>query len=165
MGSFSLLLHSIEPRHLTHQSHPCSPWAPKFLLIAVHCIHHIIINIHYDDDVMEQKHDLFGGDACKRSNRCALPRHLSVLVAGSWHPFWFDHIFCSMIFGRLMANIGHGGGSRMVAFWPFSEVVRCGVCVFLAVTWRRSKKPVPLFLRVPLILGSSLGGVEGMANW
>jgi hypothetical protein len=46
----------------------------------------------------------------------------------------------------------------MVAFWPFSEVVRCGVCVFLAVTWRRSKKPVPLFLRVPLILGSSLGG-------
>ena len=28
---------------------------------------------------------------------------------------------------------------------------QCGVCVFLAVTWRRSKKPVPLFLRVPLL--------------
>ena len=28
---------------------------------------------------------------------------------------------------------------------------RCGVCVFLAVMWRRSKKPVPLFLRVPLL--------------
>jgi hypothetical protein len=35
--------------------------------------------------------------------------------------------FCSMIFGQVMAKIRHGGGSGMVAFRPFSEVVRCGV--------------------------------------
>jgi hypothetical protein len=39
------------------------------LLIVEYCIHHIIINIHDDDDVMEQKHDLSGGDARERSNR------------------------------------------------------------------------------------------------
>ena len=116
----------IEPRHLTYHSHPRDPWATGFLLIVEYCIHHIIINIHDDDDVMEQKHDLSGGDARERSNSCALPRRSSVLGAGSWRPFRFDHIFCSMIFGRVMANI-HGGGSRTVAFRPFSEVVRCGV--------------------------------------
>jgi hypothetical protein len=51
------------------------------LLIVEYCIHHII-NIHDDDDVMEQKHDLSGGDACARSNRCALPRRLLVLGTG-----------------------------------------------------------------------------------
>ena len=140
-----LLLHSIEPCHFTNQSHPCVPWANGFLLIVEYCIHHIIINIHDDDDVMEQKHDLSGGDARERSNRCALPRRLSVLGAGSWHPLWFNHIFCSMIFHRVMANIRHGGGSRTVAFRPFLEVVRCGVCVFLAVTWRRSKNQCHFF--------------------
>jgi hypothetical protein len=94
------------------------------LLIVEYCIHHIIINIHDDDDVMEQKHDLSGGDARERLNRCALPRRSlsSVLGAGSWRPFWFDHIFCSMIFGRVMANIRHGGGSRRVAFRPFRRL-------------------------------------------
>ena len=103
MGSFLLLLHSIEPRHLTNQSHPRVPWANGFLLIVEYCIHHII-NIHDDDDVIEQKHELSGGDARERSNRCALLQH---------------HIFCSMIFGRVMANIRHGGGSHTVAFWQF----------------------------------------------
>jgi hypothetical protein len=93
---------------------------------------------YYDDDAMEQKHDLSGGDARERSNRCALPRRSSVLGAGSWRPFWFDHIFCSMIFGRVMANIRHGGGSCTVAFRPFSEVVRCGVCVFLGESKNQS---------------------------
>ena len=59
----------IEPRHLTYHSHPRDPWATGFLLIVEYCIHHIIINIHDDDDVMEQKHDLSGGDARERSNR------------------------------------------------------------------------------------------------
>jgi hypothetical protein len=145
VGSFLLLLHSIEPRHLTNQSHPCVPWANEFLLIVEYCIHHIIINIHDDDDVMEQKHDLSGGDAHVQSDRCALPRRSSVLGAGSWRPFWFDHIFCSMIFGRVMANIRHGGGSRTVAFRPFSEVVQCGVCVFFGSDVEEVKKPVPLF--------------------
>ena len=122
-----LLLHSIEPRHLTNQSHPRVPWATGFLLIVEYCIHHIIINIHDDDDVMEQKHDLSGRDRRARSNRCALPRHSSILGAWIWHPFRFDHIFCSMIFGRVMANIRHGGGSHTVAFRPFLEFVRCGV--------------------------------------
>jgi hypothetical protein len=62
-----------------------------------------------------------------------------------------------MIFGRVMANIRHGGGSRTLAFRPFSEVVRCDV-VFVFF-WRGDveevQKPVPLFLRVPLILGCS----------
>ena len=97
VGSFSLLLHSIEPRHLTNQSHPRVPLANGFLLIVEYRIHHII-NIHDDDDVIEQKHDLSGGDAREQSNRCALPWRSSVLGGGSWHPFWFDHIFCSMIF-------------------------------------------------------------------
>jgi hypothetical protein len=50
VGSFLLLLHSIEPRHLTNQSHPRVPWANGFLLIFEYYIHHIIINIHDDDD-------------------------------------------------------------------------------------------------------------------
>ncbi len=56
--------------------------------------------------------------------------------------------FCSMIFGRVMANICHGGGSRRVAFQPFSEVVRCGVwlCFFGSdVAWRRSKNQCHFF--------------------
>jgi hypothetical protein len=77
------------------------------------------------------KHDLSSRDARKRSNRCALPRRSSVLGAGSWRPFWFDHIFYSMIFGQVMATIRHGGGSRRVAFWPFRRL--SGV-VCLAVT-------------------------------
>ncbi len=142
-----LLLHSIEPHHLTNQSHPRVPWANRFLLIVEYCIHQIIINIHDDDDddVMEQKHDLSGGDAREQSNHCALPRRSSVLGAGYWRSFWFDRIFCSMIFGRVMANIRHGGGSRTVAVRPFLEVVRCGVCVFLAVTWRWSKNQCHFF--------------------
>jgi hypothetical protein len=61
------------------------------------------------------------------NNRCAAPRRSSILGAGSWRPFLFDHIFRSMIIGQVMAKIRHGGGSRRVAFWPFWEVVRCGV--------------------------------------
>ena len=53
-GSFWLLLHSIEPRHLTNKSHPCALWATGILLIVEYYIHHIIINIHVDDDVMEK---------------------------------------------------------------------------------------------------------------
>ena len=121
MGSFLLLLHSIESRHLTNQSHPRVPWANGFLLIVEYCIHHII-NIHDDDDVMEQKHDLSGGDACEQSNHCALPRRSLLLGAGSWRPFRFDHIFCSMIFGRVMANIRHGGGSRNEHFGHFRRL-------------------------------------------
>jgi hypothetical protein len=93
VGFLSLLLHSIEPRHLTNKSHPSALSATGILLIVEYCIHLFIINIHDDDDVMEQKHDLSGGEAQERSNRCALPRRLSVLGAGSWRPFWFDHIF------------------------------------------------------------------------
>ena len=145
-----LLLHSIEPRHLTNQSHPRVPWANGFLLIVEYCIHHII-NIH-DDDVMDQKHDLSGGDARERSNRCALPRRSSVLGEGSWRPFRFDHIFCSMIFGRVMANI-HGGGSRTVAFRPFSEVVRAVWCLcFFGSDVEEVKKPVPLFFQQTSIM-------------
>ncbi len=125
-----LLLHSIEPRHLTNQSHPRVPWATGFLLIVEYCIHHIIININDDDDVMEEKHDLSGGDAREQSNRCTLRQRSSILSAGSWRPFWFDHIFHSMIFGQVMANICHGGGSCTVVFRPFSEVVPCGVLCF-----------------------------------
>jgi hypothetical protein len=63
-----------------------------------------------------------------RSNRCAASRRSSILGAGSWRPFWFDHIiFLRMIFGRVTAKIRHGGGSRTVEFQPFSEIVRCGV--------------------------------------
>ena len=46
--------------------------------------------------------------------------------AGSWRPFWLDHIFRSTVFGQVMAKIRHGGGRHTVAFWPFLEVVRCG---------------------------------------
>jgi len=67
-------------------------------------------------------------DARERSIRCAEPCRSSILGVGSWRPFWFDHIFHSMIFGQVVAKIRHGGGSRMVAFWPFTEVVRC--CFF-----------------------------------
>ena len=73
-------------------------------------------------------HDLSSRDARERSNRWADPHRSSILGAGSWRPFWFDHIFRSMIFGLVMAKIRHGGGSRTVAFRPFSEVVRC--CFF-----------------------------------
>ena len=68
------------------------------------------------------KHDLSSRDARERSNRCALPRRSSVLGAGSWRPFWFDHIFRSMIFGQVMAKNRHGGGSRRVAFRPFRRL-------------------------------------------
>jgi hypothetical protein len=103
------------------------------LLIVEYCIHHII-NIHDDDDVIEQKHDLSGGDAREQSNRCALPRRSSVLGAGSWRPFRFDHIFCSMIFGRVMANIRHGGGSRNEHFGHFRRL--SGVVFVLFWQWR-----------------------------
>ena len=74
-----------------------------------------------------KKHDLSSRDAHKWSNRCTEQCRSFILGAGSWRPFWFDHIFCSMIFGQVMAKIRHGGRSRTVAFRPFSEVVRCGV--------------------------------------
>jgi hypothetical protein len=101
-----------------------------------------------------------------------LESHQTVVLCHGVRRYWqrgpgahFGSItFCSMIFGRVIANIRHGRGSRTVAFRPFLEVVRCGVCVFLAVTWRRSKKSVPLFLRVPLILGSSLSQ-KSLAQW
>ena len=89
----------------------------------------------------------------------------TIALSHTVHPYWerahgahFGLItfFCKVIFDRR--------GSRTVAFRPFLEVVRCGVCVFLAVTWRRSKKSVPLFLRVPLILGSSLSQ-KSLAQW
>ena len=71
---------------------------------------------------------------------------------GSWRPFWFDHIFCSMIFGRVMANIRHGGGSHTVAFWQFWRL--SGVVFVFFWQWRGGgQKTVPLFLWVPLILG------------
>ncbi len=91
-------------------------------------------------------HDLSSRDARERSNRCALPRRSSVLGAGSWRPFWFDHIFCSMIFGQVMAKIRHGGGSRRVAFRPFrrlSDVVCFAVQkdkIILIPTVRQHKK-------------------------
>ncbi len=47
------LHNSIEPRHLTNKSHPRALWATGILLIVEYYIHHIIINIHVDDDVME----------------------------------------------------------------------------------------------------------------
>jgi hypothetical protein len=43
---------SIEPHHLTNQSNPHAPWATKMWLIVEYYIHHIIINIHDDGDVM-----------------------------------------------------------------------------------------------------------------
>ena len=52
-----------------------------------------------------------------------LPHSASILGGGSWCPFWFNHIFCSMIFGQVMDKIRHGGGSFMVVFQPFWEVV------------------------------------------
>jgi hypothetical protein len=58
-------------------------------------------------------------DAREGSNHCAEPHRSSILGAGSWRPFWFDHIFRKVIFDRR--------GSRTVAFRPFLEVVRCGV--------------------------------------
>jgi hypothetical protein len=53
-GSVWLLLHSIEPRHLTDKSHPRALWATGILLIVEYYIHHIIINTYVDDDVMEK---------------------------------------------------------------------------------------------------------------
>ena len=142
-----LLLHSIEPRHLTNQSHPRVPWANRFLLIVEYCIHQIIINIHDDDDVMEQKHDLSGGDAREQSSHCALPRHLLVLGAGSWRPIWFNHIFCSMIFCRVM---GYG---QHPSWWrePYGSILAIfGGCpvwcwCFFGSDVEEAKKPVPLF--------------------
>ena len=69
-------------------------------------------------------------DARERSIRCAEPHCSSILGVGSWRPFWFDHIFRSMIFGQVIAKIRHGGGSRMVAFWPLQRRLS-GVVVFL----------------------------------
>ena len=68
------------------------------------------VNVHSQTHL---PHDLSGGDACERSNRRALPRRSSAFGAVSWRLFWFDHNFCSMIFGRVMAIIPHGGGSCM----------------------------------------------------
>jgi len=79
---------------------------PDFFMIVEYYIHHITINFHFDDDAMEKKHDLSSSDAHERSNHCTEP-------------------FRSMIFGQVMANIRHGGGSRTVVFWTFTEVVRC----------------------------------------
>jgi hypothetical protein len=84
------------------------------LLIVEYYIHRFIINIHVDDDVMGKKHDLSGRDARKRSNRCAAPRRSSILGAGSWRPFLFDHIFRSMIFGQVMAKISKVNGKRHI---------------------------------------------------
>ena len=106
----------------------------RIYLIVEYYIHNdITINFHVDDDVMGKKHALSSRDARERSIRCAEPRRSSILGVGSWRPFWFDHIFRSMIFGQVMAKIRHGGGSRMVAFWPFTEVVRC--CCFFRWWW------------------------------
>ena len=138
MGSFWLLLHSIEPRHLTNKSHPRALWATGVLLIVEYYIHHII-----DDDVMKKKHDLSGRDAHERSNRCAAPRRSSILGAGSWRPFLFDHIFRSMIFGQVMAKIRHGGGTRtVVAVWAI--LGGCSVWfVILGVTYAGGPKKFP----------------------
>ena len=132
MGSFLLLLHSIEPRHLTNKSQPRALWANEILLIVEYFIYHIIINTHVDDDVIKKKHDMSRRDTRERSNRCATPRRSSISGAWSWRSFWFDQFFRSMIFGQVMAKIRHGGGSRTVVFRPFWEVVRCGLS-FLAV--------------------------------
>jgi hypothetical protein len=102
------------------------------------------------------KHALSSRDAREQSNRCALPQRSSELGAGSWRPFWFNHIFRSMIFGEVTAKIRHGGGSRRVAFRPFRRL--SGVVCFavqkgkiiLIPTVRQKKKTGP----VPLILGS-----------
>jgi len=119
-----VLLRSIEPRHLTNLAHTRALWVTGFYLIVEYYIHHITINFHVDDDVME-KNALSSRDARGQLIRCAEPRHSSILGAGSWCSFWFDHIFRSMISGQVMAKIRHGGGSRAVAFWPFTEVDRC----------------------------------------
>ena len=63
------------------------------------------------------KHDLSGGDTRAQSNRYTAPRRSSILGAGSWCPFWFDHFFHLMIFGQVMAKIG----SYTEAFRPFLE--------------------------------------------
>jgi len=81
-------------------------------------------------------------DARERSMRCAEPHRSSILGVGSWRPFWFDYIFRSMIFGQVIAKIRHGGGSRMIAFWPFTEVVRCW---FLGGGCLRRKKSLLFF--------------------
>ena len=112
-------------------------------MIVEYYIHYITINFHVDDDVMGKKHALSSRDARERSIRCAEPRRSSILGVGSWRPFWFDHIFRSMIFGQVIAKIRHGGGSRMVAFWPFTEVVRCWF-FFCGGCLRRKKKFVIL---------------------
>jgi hypothetical protein len=73
------------------------------------------------------KHDLSGGDTRAQSNRYTAPRRSSILGAGSWCPFWFDHFFHLMIFGQVMAKIRHGGGGSCTeAFRPFLENVWSG---------------------------------------
>ena len=60
-----------------------------------------------------------------------------------------------MIFGQVMANIRHGGGSRTVAFRPFSEVVRC--CFFLDGGGRsHRKKSLQVHLTLQVCLGSTI---------
>ena len=80
-----------------------------FYLIVEYYIHNITINFHVDDDVMEKNMPCCLRDARERSIRCAEPRRSSILGVGSWRPFWFDHIFRSMIFGQVIAKMRHGG--------------------------------------------------------
>ena len=107
------------------------PTSLTHTLYVEYYIHHTIrssisMMMMTNDDVMAQNMTCLVGTPV-RSNRCTASRRSSILGAGSWRPFWFDHIiFLSMIFGRVMAKIRHGGGSRTVEFQPFSEIVRCG---------------------------------------
>jgi hypothetical protein len=76
------------------------------------------------------RHDLSSRDTREQSNRCTEQRRSSILGAGSWRPFWFDHIFRSMIFGQVMAKVRHGGGSRIVGL-HFGHFGGCPVwCVW-----------------------------------
>ena len=83
MGSFWLLLHSIEPRHLTNKSHPHALRATGILLIVEYYIHHIIINIHLDDYVMKKNMSCPVGTPANNQT-IALPH--SVCPYWAWGP-------------------------------------------------------------------------------
>ncbi len=92
---------------------------PRILLIVEYYIYHIIINTHVDDDVMAQNMTCLVGYTA--------PRRSSILGAGSWCQFWFDHFFCRMIFGQVMAKMEEAGAVRK----PFGHFRRMfGWCVW-----------------------------------
>jgi hypothetical protein len=95
------------------------------LLIVEYYIHHIIINIHVDDDVMAQNMTCPVGTLAY-DQTVALPHGVCPYWARGPVAHFGSITFCSMIFGQEMAKIRHGRGSCTVVFWPFWEVVWCG---------------------------------------